>query len=169
MLTSIGEFVRYFEGVRRRTWAAVDRVTSEILEWRPWSEALSSGQIIRHLAGAERFFVTKVVEDRWTDALDPGPSLDLAATRALLAAAHREEIARLAAVSDRRLRVRVKDLAGGDVSVWRLLMAMAEHEIHHRSQLNSRLSAAGIGAPQLFGYRMEEVIAQARAAPPGKA
>lgn len=162
MLASIREFVRYFEGIRRRTWAAVDRLPPELLEWRPWPQALSCGEIVRHLAGAERFFVTKVVEDRWTDALDPGPSLDLAATRALLETAHREETARLLAVPDRRLRERTKDLAGGTVSVWHLLMAMTEHEIHHRSQLNSRLSAAGIGAPQIFGYRMEEVIARAR-------
>lgn len=166
MLTSIREFVRYFEGIRRRTWAGVDRVTPEILEWRPWPQALSCGAIIRHLAGAERFFVTKVVEDRWTDALDPGPSLDLAASRALLETAHQEEMPRLLAIPDARLRERVKDLAGGDVSVWRLLMAMAEHEIHHRSQLNSRLSATGIGAPTLFGYQMEEVIARARGEPP---
>ena len=166
MLSSIAQFVGYFEGVRRRTWAAVDCVTPEILDWRPWAHALSCGEIIRHLAGAERFFVAKVVEDRWTDDLDPGPSLDLAATRALLTAAHREGMARLRAVPDGRLRDRVKDLAGGAVSVWRLLMAMVEHEIHHRSQLNSRLSASGADAPQIFGYRMEEVIARARAAPP---
>lgn len=168
MLSSIGDFVRYFEGVRRRTWAAVDCVTAEILDWRPWARALSPGEIIRHLAGAERFFVTKVVDDRWTDALDPGPSLDLDATRALLAAAHREEMARLLAVPDARLRERVADLGGAGVSVWRLLMAMVEHEIHHRSQLNSRLSAAGVDAPPIFGYQMEEVIARARATSPSK-
>lgn len=168
MLSSIEDFVRYFEGVRRRTWAAVDCVTAEILDWKPRANALTCGDIIRHLAGAERFFVTKVVEDRWTDDLDPGPSLDLAATRALLATAHREEMARLLAVPDRRLQEHVKDLSGGTVRVWRLLMAMAEHEIHHRSQLNSRLSALGVDAPQLFGYRMEEVVARARAVPPAK-
>lgn len=162
MLTSIGDFVRYFEGIRRRTWAAVDRVTPDILDWKPWSGALTSGQIIRHLAGAERFFVTKIVDDRWTDALDPGPNVDLAACRAGLEAAHREEMPRLLAVPDGRLRERVKDLAEGEVSVWRLLMAMAEHEIHHRSQLSSRLSATGIGAPTLYGYQMEEVIARGR-------
>src|SRR5579864_34458 len=168
MLTSIADFARYFEGIRRRTWAAVDRVTPEILERRPWPEALSCGAIIRHLAGAERFFVTKVVEDRWTDGLDPGPSLDLAATRALLDTAHQEEMPRLLALPDRWLQGRVKDLAGRDVAVWRLLMAMVEHEIHHRSQLNSRLSVAGIAGPQIFGYLMEEVIALTRAASSGK-
>jgi uncharacterized damage-inducible protein DinB len=168
MLSSIGDFVRYFEGVRRRTWTSVDRVTPEILDWMPRDRTLSCGAIIRHLAGAERFYVTKVVEDRWTDDLDPGPSVDLAAARALLVATHREEMARLLALPDGRLQERVADFAGGSVRVWRLLMAMVEHEVHHRSQLNSRLSEAGIGAPQLFGYRMEEVIARARAAPPPK-
>ena len=166
MLSSIADFVRYFEGVRRRTWTAVDCVTPEILDWVPRDHRLSCGDIIRHLAGAERFYVTKVVEDRWTDDLDPGPSLDLAATRALLVTAHRDEMARLAALPDGRLQDRVQDLAGGTVRAWRLLMAMVEHEIHHRSQLNSRLSAAGVGAPQLFDYSMEEVIARARAARP---
>jgi uncharacterized damage-inducible protein DinB len=165
MLNSIADFVRYFEGVRRRTWTAVDRVTPEILDWVPRDDALSSGQIIRHLAGAERFYVAKVAEDRWTDDLDPGQSLDLAATRALLVTAHREEMARLLALPDARLHEHVQDLEGGAVRVWRLLMAMVEHEVHHRSQLHSRLSATGVGAPQLFGYRMEEVIARARAVP----
>lgn len=166
MLTSIPEFVRYFEGVRRRTLAAVDRVTPGILDWAPRPGALDCGTIIRHLAGAERFFVVKVAEDRWTDALDPGPRLDLEASRELLAATHREQMPRLLALPDARLRDRVRDLEGREVRVWRLLMGMVEHEIHHRSQLNSRLSAAGIGAPQIFGYRMEEVIARARAERP---
>jgi hypothetical protein len=46
---------------------------------------------VRHLAGAERFFVTRVVDDRWTDDLEPGPELDLATTRALLERVHAEE------------------------------------------------------------------------------
>jgi len=162
LLTSIGEFVRYFEGVRRRTWAIVNCMTPQLLGWAPRAGVFSCGDIVRHLAGAERFFVTKIVEDRWTDDLDPGPPLDYAATRALLEAAHREEIPRLLALPDQRLREPLQDLAGGTVKAWRLLMAMAEHEVHHRSQLNSRLSAAGVDTPQLFGHRMEEVVARAR-------
>jgi uncharacterized damage-inducible protein DinB len=44
------------------------------------------------------------------------------------------------------------------VSAWRFLMAMVEHEVHHRSQLDSWLALAGTEAPQLYGYRMEEVV-----------
>jgi uncharacterized damage-inducible protein DinB len=165
MLTSIAEFIRYFEGVRRRTWAAVDRVTPALVDWAPRPGELSCGALVRHLAGAERFFVTKVVEDRWTEALDPGAPLDLEATRALLRDGHAAAMARLAALPDARLRARVADLEGRPVEAWRFLLAMVEHEVHHRSQLDGYLAAAGAEPPQLYGYRLEEVIARVRAEP----
>jgi uncharacterized damage-inducible protein DinB len=165
VLTAVGDFVRYFEGVRRRTWAVVDRVTPELLEWAPRAGEFTCGAILRHLAGAERFFVIKVAEDRWTADLEPGPALDHAATRARLEATHREAMARLLTVSDERLRESIEDLEGGRVKVWRFLMAMVEHEVHHRSQLDCWLAAAGVEPPQLYGYRMEDVVARLRATP----
>jgi len=42
-----------FEGVRRRTWATVDRVTPELLDWALRMSELSCGDIIRHRADAE--------------------------------------------------------------------------------------------------------------------
>ena len=165
MITSVREFVGYFRGIRKRTWSAVDCVTAELLDWAPRPGEFSCGDIIRHIAGAERFFVAKVVDDRWTDDLEPGPKLDYAATRARLEATHREEMARLLTVSDERLQESIQDLEGGRVRLWRFLMAMVEHEVHHRSQLDCWLSAAGAEAPQLYGYRMEEVVARARAHP----
>ncbi|HXA94249.1 MAG TPA: hypothetical protein VN323_01760 [Candidatus Dormibacteraeota bacterium] len=33
MIGSVAEFARYFDGVRRRTWSAVDRVGPELLGW----------------------------------------------------------------------------------------------------------------------------------------
>lgn len=162
MMSSVREFVGYFRGVRRRTWIAVDRVTPELFTWAPRPGEYSCGDIIQHLAGAERFFVTKVVEDRWTDDLDPGPPLDHAATRTLLEDVHRIEMARLEAMPDERLRMPIQDLEGATVKVWRFLMAMVEHEVHHRSQLDCYLPQAGIEPPQLYGYRMEDVVARAR-------
>src|SRR6185503_5816779 len=100
MIRSVADFIRYFEGVRRRTWAAVDGITPPLLDWRPRAGEWTCGGIVRHLAGAERFFVARVVDDRWTDDLDPGPERDLAATRALLAEGHAREMSRLATVPD---------------------------------------------------------------------
>jgi uncharacterized damage-inducible protein DinB len=160
MIASVAEFTRYFEGVRRRTQAAVDRLTPDLLDWRPRPGEWGCGEIVRHLIGAERFFVTKVVEDRFTDDLDPGPALDLPATRARLVEVHRAEMDRLATLGDDRLQHRLRDLDGGAVRAWRFLMAMVEHEVHHRSQLDSYLAAAGAEPPQLYGYRMEDVLAR---------
>ena len=147
MITSVAEFARYWDGVRRRTWAAVDRVGPELLDWAPRPGEMTCGEIVRHLAGAERFFVTKVVEDRFTEDLDPGPALGHAETRARLAPR--------------------RDLHGVPVKAWRLLMAMVEHEVHHRSQLDCYLALAGVEPPQIFGRRMEDVLAQVAGASAG--
>ena len=160
MITAVAEFARYFEGVRRRTLATVARVTPEVLAWAPRPDEFSCGDIVRHLAGAERFFVTKVLEDRFTTDLDPGPPLTHAETLARLDAVHRVERERLASVPDARLTMPLRDLDGGTVKTWRFLMAMVEHEIHHRSQLDTYLSQLGIEPPQLYGYRMEEVMSR---------
>jgi uncharacterized damage-inducible protein DinB len=150
--------VRYFEGVRRRTVAAVDRVTPSLAAFKPRPDEWTCGEIVRHLAGAERFFVTKVVEDRFTTDLDLGPSESWPRTRARLDEVHHAEMARLSALPDARLSEKVADLDGGRVSAWRFLMAMVEHEVHHRSQLDAWLALGGVEAPQLYGYRMEDVV-----------
>jgi len=46
------------------------------------------------------------------------------------------------------------------VKAWRFLMAMVEHEVHHRSQLDCYLSLAGVEPPQIYGWRMEDVMAK---------
>jgi len=76
------------------------------------------GEIVRHLTGAEKFFVTKIVDDRFTADLDLGPAEDWDATR-------------------RRF-----------------------DEIHH-----AWLALAGTEAPQIHGYRMEDVVAKVGARP----
>ena len=162
MIRSVVDVIRYFEGVRRRTWTVVDRLTPALAAWRPRPDEFTGGAIVRHLAGAERFFVARIVDDRWTDDLEPGPELDLPATRALLERVHAEEMARLAAVPDARLDEPITDLEGQRMRVWRFLMAMVEHEVHHRSQLDCWLAAAGAEPPQLYGYRMEDVVERAR-------
>jgi uncharacterized damage-inducible protein DinB len=160
MIDSVAEFARYFEGVRRRTWAAVDRIGPDLLDWSPRAGEMTCGEIVRHVAGAERFFVTKVVEDRFTGDLDPGSALDHATTRARLESVHREQMARLAGLPDAALRTPRRDLDGGPVKAWRFLMAMVEHEVHHRSQLDCYLAQAGVEPPQIYGWRMEDVMAR---------
>jgi len=160
VISSVAEFVKYFDGIRRRTAVAVERVTPEVAAYRPRPSEWTCAEIVRHISGAERFFVTKVVEDRFTTDLDLGPSEPWDVTLRRLDDVHSYEMARLAALPDARLHEKVKDLDGGSVSRWRFLMAMVEHEVHHRSQLDSWLALAGTEAPQIYGYTMEDVVAK---------
>src|SRR5436190_2157304 len=92
MIASVADFIRYFESIRRRTWAVVDRVTPDLIDWAPRAGEFTCGEIVRHLAGAERFYVAKVID--------------------------------------------------------------------HRSQLDAWLAEAGVEPPQLYGYRMEDVMSR---------
>jgi uncharacterized damage-inducible protein DinB len=160
VITSVAEFVKYFDGVRRRTVVAVDRVGPLLAGFKPKSDEWTCAEIVRHLTGAEKFFVTKVVDDRFTTDLELGPAESWAVTRARLDDVHREQMNRLAALPDAQLVRKVADLDGGAMSAWRFLMAMVEHEVHHRSQLDSWLTLAGAEAPQIYGYKMEDVVAK---------
>ncbi|MED1910407.1 DinB family protein [Brevibacillus laterosporus] len=53
--------------------------------------------------------------------------------------------------------MKVKNLLGYEVSAWRIIMAMTEHEIHHRGQLSAYMQANHIEPPQIFGLKIEEV------------
>ena len=66
----------------------------------------------------------------------------------------------MSALPDTRLTEKIVDLDGGRVSVWRFLMAMVEHEVHHRSQLDAWMALAGTEPPQIYCYRMEDVVAK---------
>jgi uncharacterized damage-inducible protein DinB len=44
------------------------------------------------------------------------------------------------------------------IAGWRLLMMMIEHEVHHRSQLDTYAGLNGWHPPQIFGRRWEQVV-----------
>src|SRR5947207_15033089 len=103
MIASVADFIRYFESIRRRTWAVVDRVTPDLIDWAPRAGEFTCGEIVGHLAGAERFYVAKVIDDRWTSDLEPRPLLDHAATLEPLTRVHNEEEPHPARLPDRPL------------------------------------------------------------------
>ncbi len=49
-------------------------------------------------------------------------------------------------------------LEGPPVKAWRILLAMAEHEVHHRSQLAVYLALMGVEPPQIYGLKIEDII-----------
>lgn len=107
-------------------------------------------------------FVGAVVEGRWRY---PGHTHDSTQTLdgliAELEAGHAAALERLRALDDAVLAQARPTLNGPPARAWRLLMAMVEHEIHHRSQLALYLALMGVEPPQIYGLGVEDVIALA--------
>lgn len=70
---------------------------------------------------------------------------------------HEAAMLRLRAAPPDVLATKRPTLQGHPVKGWHLLMAMAEHEVHHRSQVSQYLVALGLEAPQIFGLKIEQV------------
>jgi uncharacterized damage-inducible protein DinB len=160
VIVSVRGFAAYFDGVRRRTGGFFRAIPADRVDWAPKAGEYTCGDIVRHVAASERMFVGAVADGQWRYGGHErrlAPTLE--AALADLDAAHGACAARLRALDDGVLAaVRPALEPGGQpVRVWRLLLAMVEHEVHHRSQLASYLTWMGLEAPDIFGLGVEDV------------
>ena len=54
-------------------------------------------------------------------------------------------------------RIEMIDTPGQALSGWRLLMMMLEHEVHHRSQIDTYAGLNGWEPPHIYGRSAEQV------------
>ncbi len=160
MIQDVNSFVEYFVSVRRRTMNYVRTIPAEKFEWSPREGELTCGDVVRHLAAAEKMFVGVVTDGRWRY---PGHQQILASSLdeaiAYLEACHAESMTALRNLNDAELYQPRPSLKGPPVKAWRWLMAMVEHEVHHRSQLAVYLTLMGVEPPQIYGLGIEEIVA----------
>jgi uncharacterized damage-inducible protein DinB len=138
----------------------VGTVPPERVDWAPRPGEYTCGDIVRHLAACELMFVGAVVDGAWRyPGHDRETAPTLQATLAHLDACHAQAVARLRQLADGALDETRPPLEPGarPVRAWRLLLAMTEHEVHHRSQLASYLTWMGVEAPDIFGLGVEDV------------
>ena len=162
MIQSVSGFIDYFESIRRRTVNYIQTVPADHIDWSPKAGEFTCGDIVRHLAAGESMFVGAVTVGRWTY---PGHDRAIADSRdqvlTHLNDIHTAALTSLRTLDDTQLLQPRPTLNGPPVKAWRLLMAMVEHEIHHRSQLAMYLSLIGIKPPHIYGLGVEDVIALA--------
>lgn len=60
------DFLKHFESVRRRTLRVAGYIPPDQIEWRPTPDAFSFGDLLRHLAGIERWMFAENVTGRQT-------------------------------------------------------------------------------------------------------
>ena len=165
MITDIASYLRFFDAVRRRTERDVAALPPAAAAWRPpavgGEVGWGIGQIVAHIGSSRLYFASAYRGEGWIWAepeADPAdqqtwlPWLTRSAERygALLRETPEAWLAR---------RVEMIDTPGATLSGWRLLMMMLEHEVHHRSQIDTYAGLEGWPVPDIFGRSAESIDA----------
>jgi uncharacterized damage-inducible protein DinB len=162
MIQSLDAFTHYFGSIRRRTITYIQTIPADHIDWAPKAGEFTFADLVRHIAAGEGMFVGAVVAGRWHYTGHDQPKLDsLPALLAHLETHHEAAMRDLSNIDDAVLTQDRPALKGTMIKGWRLLMAMIEHEVHHRSQLAMYLTLIGVTPPQIYGLTVEEVIALA--------
>ena len=165
MITDITSYLRFFDGVRRRTERDIAALPPAAAAWRPpavgGEQGWNIGQIVSHI-GVSRLYFASAYRDEgwlWTPAeSDPGdqgtwlPWLRASSERFvdLIKDTPTEWLSR---------RIEMVDTPGASLSGWRLLMMMVEHEVHHRSQIDAYAGLQGWPVPDIFNRSAESIDA----------
>ncbi len=160
-ITRVAPFLDYLNRIHERTRRVVACVTDDDLEWLPAPGRFTAGDLIRHLAGVERYMYAETVYGR--PMRYPGHDQSLAtgaaATRDYYDRLHSEARALFAELTDANLAEKCMTPAGVPITVGKWLRAMVEHEAHHRGQLYFILGVRGVAAPPLFGLNVDQLQA----------
>ncbi len=160
MIQNTNSFVEYFDSVRRRTMNFIRVIPADRFDWSPRENEFTCRDLVWHLAAAEKMFVGVVMEGQWRyPGHDQTRASSLDEAIAYLEACHAESMTALRNLNDAELYQPRPSLKGPPVKTWRWLMAMVEHEIHHRSQLAVYLTLMGIKPPHLYGLGIEDIVA----------
>lgn len=157
---SVDEFLAYFERVRERTKRVVARIPGDRLEWTAGGDCFTPGDLVRHIAGAERWMWAENVQGR--PSRYPGHGSELASglpeVTEYMDRLHGEAVEIFRSLEPEDLQNKCPTVAGVDLRTWKWLRAMVEHEIHHRGQLYTMLRLAGVETPPIYGLTETEVL-----------
>ena len=161
MLTSVEDFARYYEGVNRRALRDIGALPPEAEGWRPGGgvgeQGWEIGQLVQHIVDSRRMFLGVYTGTGWRMQLP----LSLPRERWIpdLETSAADLLSGLRNTPDEWLQRRVPaiDGSGATLSGWRALMNLVEHEVHHRSQVDTYAGLNGWNVPQIFNRTAEEV------------
>lgn len=161
-IQSVESFLPYLESVRRRTRAVASCIPDDRVEWSPGAGRFTPGDLVRHIASTERWMWGENVRGR--PSRYPGHGEDLAggkeAVLAYLDLLHEEAVAIFGTLTPEQLQSKCSTVGGIEITVWKWLRLMVEHEIHHRGQLYEVLAQIGVDTPSLYGLTEPEVRAR---------
>jgi len=165
MITDMAAYLRFFDTVRRRTERDVAALPPAAAAWRPRAgegeAGWSIGQIVTHIGGTRLYFASAYRNEGWLWAKEEMNPDDQRTWLPWLEASAARFVALLKDTPDAWLTrgIEMIDTPGRTLSGWRLLMMMLEHEVHHRSQIDTYAGLEGWPVPDIFGRSAESITA----------
>ena len=155
-------FRDYLAKVHERTRRLIPLIPEQDLEWAPRAEWFTFGDLVRHLAGIERWMYAENAAGRPSRYAGCGRELadGAAAVIAYYDRLHAESMTIFERLDDAALQTKVMTPAGAPITLWKWLRAMLEHEAHHRGQLYLMLALRDVPTPPIYGLTAEEVLAR---------
>jgi len=156
-------FLKQKQAIRGRTRQVTGMIRPEHLDWRPEKDALSVGEMLRHLWVSEEgvrrvaldgnfaYYETRIPKGLRAVLGTPGT---LQEELAHLERVHRETLESVAALPlERWEEERVHEALAFRRKVGVILLGINEHEVHHRAQLMTYLRMLGTPVPEAVARR----------------
>ena len=162
MITDLPTLLRYFDRFHQRTVRDIAALPAEAEFWRPprgeGEKAWSIAEIVHHIAESRLYFASAYCGRGWLyDWPVPGTDRQSGWIPAIEASAA-EFHNRLDDSPPDWLQRRVKMIdTDGMLSGWRIMMMLFEHEVHHRSQIDTYAGLEGWDVPHIYGRSRESI------------
>lgn len=159
-ITDIQSFLNYYDKVKGRTQKLFDFVPEDKIEWTYQEGKFTIGDQIRHLASSERYMFAENVQMNPSRYNGCGTEFADGKENVIRFYEEMKKESRgiFEQLTDDDLIKKCKTPGGIEITVWKWLRAMIEHEIHHRGQLYVYLALLEIRLPPLYGLTSEEVM-----------
>lgn len=167
MITDIDSYLSYFDAVHRRSVRDIGLLPAEAEGWRPVGgereNAWDIGKLVGHMAASRLYFAGAYCNEGWVIDGWPEDTRRRETWVPCLERSASEFRRRLSGTPNEFLQRRIEmiDTPGATLSGWRLLMMMLEHDVHHRSQIDTYAGINGWPVADIFGRTAEAVTAQA--------
>ena len=153
------QFTTHLEKIRARTLRVARCIPPEKIEWTFKPGRFTLGDLLRHLAGTERYMWAE--NARFKPSRYPGHGKELADgfdnVFAYVDRLHKESVEIFSALSDDDLHKKTLTPDGASITLIKWLRLMIEHEIHHRGQIYIYLAMLDVPTPPLYGLTEEQV------------
>jgi uncharacterized damage-inducible protein DinB len=162
MFRDIEGFLRYFEGVNKRAMRDIAALPPAAEGWRPATgegeKAWSINQLVGHMCGSRLYFASAYSGEGWISP-PPPDTRKRESWLPALQSSFEDFREKLAGTPAGWLERRVDTIDSPDITLpgWRLLLMMMEHDIHHRSQIDTYAGVNGWDVPDIYNRSAETI------------